>query len=84
MPTYATRDGTPWTPSYLLAIDGGRCFGCGRCYKVTPFYAEGGGQIADTGELVRKIMVLDNQGACIDCGACARVCPKACQTHGTI
>ena len=34
MPTYATRDGTPWTPSYLLAIDGGRCFGCGRCYKV--------------------------------------------------
>ena len=38
----------------------------------------------EDGELVRKIMVLDNQGACIDCGACARVCPKACQTHGTI
>jgi Nif-specific ferredoxin III len=33
------------------------------------------------GELVRKIMVLDNAGSCIGCGACARVCPKGCQTH---
>lgn len=33
------------------------------------------------GELVRKIMVLDNAGACIGCGACHRVCPKGCQTH---
>lgn len=33
------------------------------------------------GELLRKIMVLDNAGSCIGCGACARVCPKACQTH---
>jgi Nif-specific ferredoxin III len=33
------------------------------------------------GELVRKIMVLDNAGACIGCGACNRVCPKNCQTH---
>lgn len=33
------------------------------------------------GELLRKIMVLDNAGACIGCGACARVCPKNCQTH---
>jgi Nif-specific ferredoxin III len=33
------------------------------------------------GELLRKIMVLDNAGSCIGCGACARVCPKNCQTH---
>ena len=31
---FTTRDGTPWEPAYLTAIDGERCIGCGRCYKV--------------------------------------------------
>lgn len=29
-----TRDGRLWQPSYLFAIDGKVCIGCGRCYKV--------------------------------------------------
>ena len=31
---FSTRDGTPWEPSYIVAIDGEKCIGCGRCYKV--------------------------------------------------
>ena len=30
---FSTRDGTPWEPSYLVAIDGEKCIGCGRCYQ---------------------------------------------------
>lgn len=90
---YATRDGSPWEPEYLVAINGASCIGCGRCYKVCSrdvmhFMGvnEDGELVAcmgedDDEEFVRKVMVLDNAGNCVGCGACARVCPKACQTH---
>lgn len=97
MTSFTTRDGTPWEPSYITAIDGGKCIGCGRCFKVCsrdvmhPYgLNEDGdvlGKVTDDddddfdGDLNRKIMVLDNSGACIGCGSCARVCPKNCQTH---
>ncbi|MDX2204173.1 MAG: ferredoxin III, nif-specific [Hyphomicrobiaceae bacterium] len=97
MTTYASRDGSPWVPSYITAIDGKTFIGCGRCFKVCSrdvmhlygLNEEGEvlGKVTDDddddfdGELNRKIMVLDNAGACIGCGACARVCPKNCQTH---
>lgn len=97
MSQFSTRDGSPWTPAYLTAIDGDTCIGCGRCFKVCSrevmhLYGlddEGRniGIVTEDddddfdGELNRKIMVLDNAGACIGCGACARVCPKNCQTH---
>ena len=29
-----TRDGRAWEPEYLIAIDAGKCIGCGRCFKV--------------------------------------------------
>jgi ferredoxin len=29
-----TRDGTPWEPMFLEAIDPESCIGCGRCFKV--------------------------------------------------
>jgi Nif-specific ferredoxin III len=97
MAIYATRSGTPWEPSYITAIDGKTCIGCGRCYKVCSrdvmhLYGlnEDGevlGKVTEDGdddfdgELNRTVMVLDNDGACIGCGSCARVCPKNCQTH---
>ena len=94
---FCTRDGSAWTPSYLISIDGAKCIGCGRCYKVCSRDVmhlhgvdEGGevlGKVTEDdeddfdGELNRKIMIVDNAGACVGCGACSRVCPKDCQKH---
>jgi len=89
----ATRDGRPWQPQFLLAIDAGACIGCGRCYKVcgrnvmTLRGLDGNGELVedldDDEEVVKKVMAMDDAGACIGCGACARVCPTNCQSHGT-
>jgi Nif-specific ferredoxin III len=89
---FTTRDGTPWEPAYLVAIDGERCIGCGRCFKVCSRSVMQLMGVTEDDELVacnddedeefeRKVMVLDNPGNCIGCGACSRVCPKNCQTH---
>ena len=91
--TAVTRDGTPYTPEFLVGIDGGLCIGCGRCYRVcgrdvmTLKGVDEDGELVDLDdeddddEFERKVMVMANAGACIGCGACARVCPKNCQTH---
>ena len=34
--TGLTRGGTAWTPEFVLELDGKKCIGCGRCYKVCP------------------------------------------------
>jgi Nif-specific ferredoxin III len=91
--TYATRDGRPWEPEFLLAINPEKCIGCGRCFKVCgravmtlKGLTEEGELISlddDDDEIEKKVMVLDNAGGCIGCGACARVCPTNCQTHGS-
>jgi Nif-specific ferredoxin III len=95
MPTYASRDGSAWTPKYLMAIDAETCIGCGRCYKVCAQDVMTLKGVTDEGDLVdlededddeieRKVMTLINAGACIGCGACNRVCPKNCQTHAAL
>ncbi len=86
--TGLTRGGAPWVPQFVLELDGGRCIGCGRCYKVCP---------REVFDLVERdedeldedldddnmmIMTIVNGLDCIGCGSCARVCPKGCHTHG--
>ena len=86
-----TRDGSTWSPSYLLDISQETCIGCGRCFKVCGRSVMTLKGMTEDGELVglddddefeRKVMTVTDPGACIGCAACSRVCPKNCQTHG--
>ena len=82
-----TRDGTPWTPRYVDSIDGARCLGCGRCYKVCGqgvlemkwIDEEGAFVEEDDGDAERMVMTVAEKGQCIGCGACVRVCSKDAQ-----
>jgi Nif-specific ferredoxin III len=87
-----TRDGRAWKPDYLVAINPGKCIGCGRCYKVCGREVMTLKGVSDEGDLIdldddeddeieKKVMVMNDGGACVGCGACARVCPTNCQTH---
>ena len=97
MTDHTTRDGSAWMPTYLTDINGQRCIGCGRCFKVCGqgvmhlYGVDEDGKVLGIvnenddddfdGELNRKIMRVDAAGACVGCGACGRVCAKNCQTH---
>ncbi|XSG84941.1 MAG: ferredoxin III, nif-specific [Methylohalobius sp. ZOD2] len=88
--TGITRGGTAWTPSFVVALNGETCIGCGRCYKVCP---------RNVFELVEReapddeddddgfsddtsmVMSLAHPMDCIGCEACSKVCPKDCHTH---
>ncbi|TWB39150.1 ferredoxin III, nif-specific [Nitrospirillum pindoramense] len=91
-----TRDGRPWQPDFLIAIDAKRCIGCGRCFKVCGRGVMALKGLTEEGDLVdldnddeddeieKKVMVMDDAGACVGCRACARVCPANCQTHAPL
>lgn len=94
MTSFTTRDGTPWTPKYLEAIDTELCIGCGRCYKVCTQGVLKLAGIDDEGEfcdpfdddveVVRKVMVIDKSGACIGCSSCETVCGTNAQKHAAL
>jgi len=77
-----TRDGTPWQPRYLEAIDPATCIGCARCYKGFPRDVIKPAGVTEEGEIVdfdddeafRKVMAVDNPGDCTGCAACAKTC----------
>ncbi len=94
---FLTRDGRTWVPEYLVAIDAGKCIGCGRCFKVCGRGVMTLKGMTEDGELLdidpdmddddeefeRKVMTLADAGNCIGCGACSRVCAKGCQAHSS-
>lgn len=85
--TAYTRGGTPWTPTFVVAINQKTCIGCGRCYKVCPrdvfelVEREEDDMMDDLDEDNMSVMSIKNALDCIGCGACGRVCPKQCHTH---
>lgn len=90
---FTRRDGKPWEPTYLTAINSETCIGCGRCHKVCGRDVMNLQGMTEDGDLVpfdpedddgddydRLVMVMENPGNCIGCSACNRVCPKDCQS----
>ena len=85
--TAVTRGGTPWTPTYVEAIDPKVCIGCGRCFKVCAhdvltLQDRGDDELDDDwdDEDAKALMTVKNAMDCIGCGACGRTCPKGCFT----
>lgn len=91
--TGRTRGGTEWTPQFAVAIDGRKCIGCGRCYKVCPrevldLVERGEELMADMDEDdmdddQMMVMTIANAADCIGCGSCGRVCPKGCYSYAS-
>jgi len=59
MTSSATRDGRPWQPEFLIAINDATCIGCGRCFKVCGQGVMTLKGVTDEGELV-EIEVSDD------------------------
>jgi Nif-specific ferredoxin III len=76
------RDGTPWEPMFIEAINAETCIGCGRCYKVCTHGVLTMMGMTEDDELVapdddaveRMIMTIAGKGKCIGCEACLQVC----------
>lgn len=85
MVTATTRDGSPWTPNFLEAIDEAACIGCGRCFKACGQSVlepvERAGDDDDDEECATTVMRVAQPGACIGCGACSRVCGRKAQSY---
>ncbi|MDD2776523.1 MAG: ferredoxin III, nif-specific [Gallionella sp.] len=85
--TGITRGGTPYTPTFVTALNQATCIGCGRCFKVCPrsvfelLERDEDDENFDEDEDNMMVMSIVNALDCIGCGSCARVCPKQCHTH---
>lgn len=84
--TGRTRGGASWTPAFIVALDQGRCIGCGRCYKVCPrnVFELVEREVEDDDEFcddTAMVMAIADALDCIGCEACSKVCPKDCHTH---
>jgi len=80
--TGTKRDGSEWTPSFVMAINPESCIGCGRCYKACAFDVLMIEEVEDEEtDTVKMIMQIENEGSCIGCMACSKACPKGCFTH---
>jgi Nif-specific ferredoxin III len=88
MITGLTRGGAEWTPNFVEALDGAKCIGCGRCYKVCPrnvldLVERELDDDDDEDDDNMMVMAIANAADCIGCGSCGRVCPKDCYTYTT-
>lgn len=86
MITGLTKGGTEWTPQFAIALDQGKCIGCGRCFKVCPrsvldLVERELDDDSDDEDDNMMVMSLANPLDCIGCGSCGRVCPKDCYTY---
>lgn len=85
--TGITRGGTPYEPTFLVALNQANCIGCGRCFKVCPrsvfelLERDEDDENYDEDEDNMMVMAIKDALDCIGCGSCARVCPKQCHTH---
>lgn len=93
--TGITRGGEEYTPSFVIALDQGKCIGCGRCFKVCPRDVldlierselisdedDDYGDDDDFSDDAAMVMSLKDAMDCIGCESCARICSKKCFTH---
>ncbi len=77
--TSFTKGKKSWVPNFVVAVDGEKCIGCGRCMKICARGVLAPKEV-DEEDSAKMFASVAKPEDCIGCEACGRTCKKGAFT----
>ena len=77
--TSFTKSKKEWVPNFVVAVDGEKCIGCGRCMKICARGVLAPKEV-DEEDSAKMFASVAKPEECIGCEACGRTCKKGAFT----